>query len=319
MNRSTLLFVLFLFLVGVASACSTTTVSTRLKLPPRSLEMQTKQSILVLGFQGTRGVAASQAIRNAISKARFHTIIDGSFDQLRASQLSQRLQSGGTVDLTGSVPAGATVIISGGTMDDVYDHEIIEGETEKCAAKDKKGKCTRKVKVKVYTLKESCESTVNLRVTRVSDGAVLVDRTFAQSESNSESQEQRAPNSRQRQICDAAFNSSMNNAIPFVTPFEITVGLKFHDVDDPAGATKQAVSEMKMGQLDAAYKRFESVISVPGLDEKDRGWAHYNFAVALWAKALFDQCIEQVSEAQKYLGADSTVMEIKSACEDYIQ
>lgn len=304
-------------LAVLSSGCSTTTVKTRLTLPPRTAAMQTKQKVLVVPFSGRRGPSATRDMRTEISSGRLHTVFDTNLEGQRLAQINETLKAGGAVDAGGL--GGATVILAGTVEDDEYENTIDEYKTDKCVKHDKKGKCTDKVKVPVYTLRETCGVRIVARAVAVATGDVLFERTFRGTASAQDTAEKALPPSQRNTICADAYSQAISLLVPFVTPFTVTVALSFHDVEDSGRLTSAAVKQVELGNLAKAHDMFVKVISDPALDDKGRAWAHHNYAVLLWAQARFDDCVKQARMAEEVLGNDSDVQSNKQSCTDYMQ
>jgi len=280
--------------------------------------MQTQQRILMAHFGGPRGHAVARQLRSAVSRGHLHHLIDTQNQKLVEQEFEKALASGSAASLAAVAPTGATAILSGTTSQDDYSVERDSYSVTKCTARNKKGKCTRKIKVPVYTIKEKCGVAVSGRATRVADGAVLFDRTFNRAASNSDSKERENPPSRRKEICDSAFSASVDALIAFVTPYTTNMRLDFHKVKG-SDSTDKALEYVKMSKLDQARKILESTIGDASLSEEDRAWARYNLAVVQWATADFDGCIEQIGIAQETLGAESMLIDMETACREYVQ
>lgn len=308
------------FLAGVVmlSGCTTKAVKTTMTLPPRCRDLQNEQRLIVMKFSGPRGHQATTALRSAVSSGGLHQIMDTEHQALIEQQLVQALASGSTVDLNNMAPTGASFIVWGQTNPDDYSSDVERGQVEKCASRNKDGKCTHKVRVPYFTLNEKCGVTVTARVTRVADGAVVIDRTFSRIDTSSRSKEKEVPASLRSEICQNAFVQAFNEVVKFVTPYRLTTKLSFHKVKG-SDDTDKALEYVKMSKFEQAEKLLVKVVETPDLDDKNRAWARFNLAVVHWARADFDNCLKQVNMSQDTLGADSDLMDLERACREYVQ
>lgn len=279
----------FAGLLVLLSGCGITTVKTRLKLPARTAELQTAKRIYVSGFRGVRGGAATRELKKKITEGGLHTLVNNS--------------------------SQAHVIVSGNALPDNYVADLEKRHIERCVKHNKKGDCLAKAKIPQYRLLEQC--TVKIHGNASQGRASLFDRTFSSSEKAEGIREKKKPQSKRNQICGQSYARAIEKFVWFVTPAWATVGLTFHDVDDSAGRTSQAVSMVEAGNLDSAHNLFKQVIADNSLDAEHKAWARYNLARLLWAKARFKECISEIEQAESVLGAKDLLIQVKTNCREY--
>ncbi len=300
-------------------ACSTTSVSTRLLLPPRASVFQKPQTIVITPFSGPRGKLITDKVRAAIVNGGHHTLIaQGKQNATRIKQLERALAAGESVDMGKSVAGAATVIVTGNVHKDDY---YIERETElvrKCRKTNKDGKCILEKTVAVHSISETCTSEINGRVIRVADGKVVFERNSSGTKTYYDSRENRQPRSQRKQICKRASLQAIEQFIPFITPHYATVNLRFRNIEDRANDTERAIHFAEVKQFGKARSLFEKVITDESLSPEDRAWARYNLSVVLWVQKQYQDCLTQLDQVIGELGNDGDVQSMYSECSDYL-
>ena len=283
-----LLALVAVFVVG----CSTTRIVTKTRLPARSHAMQAKQRVAVEPFRGRHGDKVTRLLRAAVARGRHHTLVE----------------AGGNPD----------VVISGKVADLAYTTSVDQLEQKRCVAKDKKGRCTKKTTIPIYTRAESCTAKVQGKLTRVADRSVILDRVFARDASDSQAQEKNKPGSQETMLCATALEKAVGDLTAFATPYEATVALDFHDIDDD-GTTKEAVEMARASRFSRARELLQSVVKTQPLSDEQQAWAHYNLATVLWAMGQFKQCLNELDTAQEVLSSDDSVSSLYRSCQEYVQ
>lgn len=306
-------------LAAVASGCSWRRIDTRLRLPPRLATMQSEQRVLVRAFDGARGGEVSRQVQRALVDGRLHKVVDRETRELRQQEIYVTASTGGTTDLAGAGPEGATVIVSGRVHDDEYSSNIETSQDKKCVAKDKQNRCTRYVDITHYTLKESCSVSLEARAIRVSSGEPLFDEHWENSASESNGKEGSRPDPVGRTLCNTAFASLPEQIVRLITPYDQSVRLEFRKVEDPDQQSNRAFDLIAQSEVARARALLETVAEDTRLDPEGRAWAHYNLAVVLWAASQFEACVEQLDEARRTLAGDSTVLGMRKACAEYVK
>ena len=288
MKKTGVVLLLSLFILA---GCGVTMVKTRIKLPARTAELQEAKTIYLSPIAGSRGGAATRELRQKIVEGSLHTLV--------------------------STSSQANVVISGQALPDKFEHKLDEEKKDKCVKKNKKGKCTKKVKIPEYSLQEKC--TVQIHGKAVEGGQILFERTFGGWESATATKENKHPRSQRNQLCKTAFDEAIEDFVWFTTPAMATVVITFHDVDDSGGLTDKAKDMVEMGNLGKAHELLEQVIADSSLDNEQQAWSRHNLARVLWAEGKFDECLQQVAQAERVLGSDEELRQIKTECQEYTQ
>ncbi|MDX9722568.1 MAG: hypothetical protein RBU37_17610 [Myxococcota bacterium] len=212
----------------------------------------------------------------------------------------------------------ADVVLSITILPVEYQLEKTTGETQKCAAKTKKGKCARWVSVPVYGYDESCHIGVEIKALAPSGNALFVKETHG-SETSSVAAEGAWPASAKETICMAAFGKATEQALRWVVPTEETIKWEFHKLSngDAQDRTEQATKYVIASNFEKAVSSFEEIIYLPDMEDEDRAWARYNHANVLFALGRFDECVESMKVAQELIGAEKRIEEMKTACTNY--
>ncbi len=302
----------------LGAGCATTTVTKRLKLPPRSPAMHAKQTIHVMPFQGRRGASTTVYLRQAVRHGGLHDLYDPRRARARDGHLALLASSGRFDEIARSAPEGATTLVWGQNAPDRYERSIKTSSYSKCVRWNKDRKCTKKVKIKRYRASESCRASLRIGATRVADGRVVVDRTLGGLTSASTVKDHQVPPARRGEICGDAHQQALKRAVAFVTPWYAKVDLRFHSVDGDDGLTDRALEHVRRSEFEQAAKLFEAAIGLP-LEDEARAWARYNLAVARWALGDFGGCVDQLSKASPALGSDSDLVDLRKGCREFLR
>ena len=302
--------------VLAGTGCSTQSVTTKLTLPPRSKVMQDEQGVVLLKFDGVRSRSATETIRYALIQGGLHSLVNVSSGQ--AGDLKSLVLSKDFDDIPKKAPQGATILVYGKVKEN-FDYKITENKYEKCVKRDKKNRCTKQVSITSYTNKESCISGINFQIIQLSDGKVLMNKLIRRSHTDSQTQKNERPASRQDYICNTAYDKSMEQVITFITPYTTKVKLDFHSVEDPKNLTNKAINMVSVSNFTKARTLFVEVAKDSTLSKEDQAWAQYNLAISHWIQWDFDECVERIQLAKKTLGNNSDLKEMDLACREYIQ
>ncbi|MCA9528350.1 MAG: hypothetical protein KC549_18830 [Myxococcales bacterium] len=270
-------------------ACGSQRVVTRLKLPPRVQALGTPTTLHLDPLAGPRGGAATRTLSLLIQTGRHHTLTQGP----------------------------GQVRVSGTVQPDAHTEEHSTGEDRRCVSRTKKGGCTRYVKVPIHRLAESCTVRLDGQITRA-DGQILAARSFTGSRSREQASEKGRPPSSADALCTEAADEATRAFAAFVTPMEARVALDFRTVDDPGERTRQGISLAERGRFEEASTTFATVAANQTLEPEQRGWSHYNQAVALWALAAFGPCVEALDRAAETVSAPE-ITTMRTACAEYLQ
>jgi tetratricopeptide (TPR) repeat protein len=310
-------------LLGLGTAgCGTTAVEAHFTLPARSRAMQERQRVVVREFEGKRGRRASAVIRSAMSLGAFHELVAEERSETSRQQLDLAAEAGDQQVLRDVTLRGATVIVEGST--EVDDYSIARRSWEEvedvCTRQDQAGNCvaTEKRTYRVYGVEERCRAGLGGRVLRVADNAVLLERLEGDQATYEDNQRGQPPEARGRVLCDEAFEVALGLFVRYLTPHAVQRALVFHKVPDDGGETERALALVKSGRFAEAIRLAEGLIELAALDDEGRAWARYNLGLLYFTQARFDECVQQMTQAQSALD-DGLVQGGLVACQTYVQ
>lgn len=271
------------------TGCGTRQVVTQLKLPPRVQEMGSARTIDLSRFSGTRSRQVQQTMSQLIQMGRLHRVTAGSAD----------------------------VRVEVDVHDDSYRPKTEVHEDRRCVSHDKKSRCTKYVKVPIYTLTERCTVSLEGRIMRA-DGQQLLSRTFAGERENIQRSNKGVPSGQPEPLCAGAAEDAVRKFAAFVTPVDTQVALDYHTITGDGDRTERGIELAGRGLFAQAKAIFSSVADDTTQDAETRGWSHYNLAVTLWALAEFDACKQALDRAAESISA-SEVQTMRATCAEYLQ
>ncbi|HNZ04063.1 MAG TPA: hypothetical protein PLY68_05530 [Myxococcota bacterium] len=302
----------------LAFGCSTATYNVRVMLPSRADVMRDRQRVVIGDISGPWGYELARVLSEAISNARFHTLIDRQNERITAEEFERSLQTGGYIDPDQVGEVGATVVVSGTTERGEYSIERERRVVKKCVETNDEGECIRTRMVYYFDQRESCVTNLSVRVTRVADNVILFERGFQGYSNLSRTAEGDWPPRHESQLCSNAFYEASSDSVTWVTPFSSVVRLEFRRIKK-SESTARALDFVEASMFDKAAGLFEAALGDPGLDEDEIGWARYNIAVIRWAQGDYSGCVDQAGMALDALGAENLVVEVRNRCVQYVR
>lgn len=277
-----------ILMILMGSSCATKSVQTKIQMPPRSMEMREPRDFVVAGFDGQRGGTATQDLRSAISRARYHTL---------------KLEK----------DAPDVLILSGNVAPDRYSYEYTSEEMKRCV-KRKKKKCVRHENYTMHYLKEACVVDVSVRVLDTRNNQVLLEDTYTTEVVNSDSQKNKEPKRKSSSLCQTALKGSMKKVSRLINPHEIVYNAQFMNVSDEQGLNDAAIVKAEIGKYGSAQETFSKAMADPALDVEERAKVLYNIALTQYLLGQVLECAQSIDEARDVLGPQAEVNALYERC-----
>ena len=254
--------------VGLSgSACSSLSISRDMVVPPKVKELHGRRAVFVGGFEGRRGGYARDRVLKELTKVDYHRI------QTRIDN--------------------DTVVVQGHVSDDNYADHIKDQHEKRCAERDKKGKCTRNVNVRVFQRTQTCNIEFKLTAIDRRTGQLIHNAAIPRGRELTKfwDEGQEPFPQVQNELCEVAVDDAVDAAVERIAATTDDVDLDFHEVEGHDNATERAVSYVKQGRLNDAEALLLPLPSSTQLSAEERDWSRYNLALVYFAAERFDDCI----------------------------
>jgi hypothetical protein len=262
--------IIFCCAATVLTACGMTSVVTRVSEPPKAKAFRTPQTIAIESFGGPNGNEAGSRLRQGLAASQFHTI---------------------------KTDAGAAdVVISGLALPEDFTSQPTQQAKDKCVSKDKKGKCTKEVRVVVHGLQEKCVVSLQVKALSRESSEVLFEKNLTGSKAHDTTDAEQPPRSKRSELCQEAFTQALENVVSELVPHTTNALVSVKSISDAGGFTDKAADLIKTNPTSPDILRaFQAVLEDPSLEPEDRQWAHYNLAVGHYLVGDYAACSQALT------------------------
>ncbi len=308
--------IMLLVALALLGACGTVQVKATGQFPPKATQVRQHQVIVVLPLGGRYGPSARRSLEQEIVASRFHNMVQIGDEE--GNTVNAALSANPDArPLVGNLPQGTGAVVSGVIVERYVPTES-SSDVQRCVAKDAKGRCTKQVPVRIYSLTQQCTVDVQLRISSVTSGAIVSVTGHSGTASVSDQRDNERPAANVQRVCQPAFASAWSGVSRWVVPHTLALDLPFHKVKGDSGMTDEAIKTFAGGNTKDALDLFKAIPDERSLDDENRAWARHNLSLYHLSRAEFAPCVEQSNMAGQTLSSESDVKSTAQFCKEYL-
>lgn len=287
--------------LGTLAGCGTVSVTRTMNLPAAVPELRGQGHVALV----------------ANNTSYMQRAYDAIFASLRGNHRLAILPRGsdrGDLEQAARNDDGPAILIALGAGWD-YHTEVEQTERRRCNKSAKNGKCLQ-WSAPMQIRHERCKAELKVDVVDVRHNRALEQETFTHTANTAKGEYGYAPDADRDTSCSNAMAEVGKLAAPLVGPRSANVILRFREVKDGVGATKEAIGHMKTGRDKNAGELFPAIPDEVQ-DPTGRAWAHFNYGLFLFAVQDFPACVQQANRAAAVLPRESDVRALVDLCQFY--